>query len=497
MISITRRLAEFAAGTRFEDLPADVVHAAKNVLLDSIGCGLGALAIEKGSIAAELARELGGPPEATILGTGDRVSCASAAFANGELISGLDNDPGVSGHVPPFVLPPAIAVAERAKATGRALILASVIGCEVGARVLNSMPGQRSTVYPILQGTDRNGASARDFSWACTIMGAAAAAGNALGLDGNQMEDAFGLAAHMCPVPGWASQSLSPPVGMHKFDIAGWIAQAGVVAALLARKGYTAHKAVLDGDHGFWWFYGAVECDLDSIARGLGTEWKTLNWSAKKFPVCGAMGASLGAFCEIMESEKIPPDEIDAIAVKIDPLFNLPMWHSTDVRTCVDAQYSIAYPFAAAAYYPLPAGLGPVWQTSSVMRDPRVRRLMEKVKVGFHEMERFPLPTYQGAHPGLVEIEVVAGGTTYRKAGPWASQWHEDRGPSEEELAEKFRVNASTVLPSGKVEHALNVLSNLDKAEDVADVMRSLSSRGHARAPKLSALGAPSSYEER
>jgi 2-methylcitrate dehydratase PrpD len=473
-MSITRSLAEFVVKTRYEDLPQKVIHEAKRILLDSIGCALGALSIEKGAIAVELAKELGGKPEATIIGVGEMVSSANAAFANGELISALDNDPGVSGHVPPFVIPPALALAEKEKASGSELILASVIGCEVGSRVVKSIPGQRSTIYPILKGTDKERKSAADYSWACTIIGAAASAGKVLRLGVDKMEDAFGVAAHMCPAPGWASQSLSPPVGMHKFDMAGWIAEAGVVAALLAQKGYTGQKSVLDGEHGFWWFYGAVDCDLDSIVRDIGKEWNTLGWSAKKFPICGAMGASLGAFCEILEEERIQPDEIETIAVKIDPMFNLPMWLNTNIKTCVDAQFSIAYPFAAAAYYPLPVGLGPKWQTSEVIEDARVRRLMEKVNVGFHDMERFPLPEYQSAMSRLVKVDVAVRGRTYTKEGIWAGQWHKDRGPSEGELAEKFSVNASAVLPSGKIENAMKILMELEGIDNVSKLMKSI-----------------------
>ena len=476
-MSITRSLAQFVAKTRYEDIPSKVAYETKRILLDSIGCALGALSIEKGRIAVELAKELGGKSEATIIGVGKRVSPASAAFANGELISALDNDPGVSGHVPPFVIPPAMALAERARTSGSELILAALIGCEVGSRIVKSIPGQRSAVYPILKGTDKDGKSARDYSWACTIIGAAAAAGKVLGLDVDQMEDAFGLAAHMCPAPGWASQSLSPPVGMHKFDMAGWIAQAGVIAALLAERGYTGQKSVLDGEHGFWWFYGAVACDLNSIVRDIGKEWNTLGWVAKKFPICGAMGASLGAFLEILEEEKINPDEIETIAVKIDPLFDLPMWRNKEVITCVDAQFSIAYPFAVAAYYPLPEGLGPKWQTPEVIKDMRVRRMMEKVNVGFHGLERFPLPEYQSAMARLVKVDVGVRGRTYTKEGMWASQWHKDRGPSEEELAEKFRVNATSVLPPEKAEKAMKILMALEKIDHVSKLMKSVSIR--------------------
>jgi 2-methylcitrate dehydratase PrpD len=186
------------------------------------------------------------------------------------------------------------------------------------------------------------------------------------------------------------------------------------------------------------------------------------------------MGPSLSAFLDILEEEKIKPDEIEAIAVKVDPWANFPIWTTRDVNTCVDAQFSIAYPFAAAAYYPLPEGLGPKWQTPEVIEDTRVQRLMGKVDAGlFFDVARYPLNKPHGG-PRQVKVDVTARGRTFTKEETWASQWHRDSGPTQEDLIEKFTVNASTVLPSGTISNALQNIMELEKMDTVSKLMKSL-----------------------
>src|SRR4051794_28466140 len=104
--SATHALASFAAKTRFEDLPPEVVHETKRMLLDVIGCAVGSVDLRKGRIAVEFAQESGGRPEATILGTGAKVSASLAAFANGELMHALDYCPLLPpNHITAFVTP--------------------------------------------------------------------------------------------------------------------------------------------------------------------------------------------------------------------------------------------------------------------------------------------------------------------------------------------------------------------------------------------------------
>ena len=119
-MSVADTLAAFVAGTTFDDLPADVVHESKRILVDSLGCAVAGIDDMKGRIAVEFAGMLGGVDEtATIFGSARRSSVFGAAFANGELINALDFDAVLPpGHVSPYVLPGALAVAEADGVSG-------------------------------------------------------------------------------------------------------------------------------------------------------------------------------------------------------------------------------------------------------------------------------------------------------------------------------------------------------------------------------------------
>ncbi len=154
MRDITQELVNFVVDTEYKDLPQEVVHESKRILLDTIGCALAGLATDKGRISVALARRLGGPPEAMIWGMGDRVSSSAAAFANGELINALDMDalliPG--GHITPLVIPAPLALAESVGASGKDLIIATAFGHEISSRVAEGLTEWRGYVE---EGPDR------------------------------------------------------------------------------------------------------------------------------------------------------------------------------------------------------------------------------------------------------------------------------------------------------------------------------------------------------
>ena len=141
MDNVLQSLARFVSETRYEDLPAAVVSETKRILLDSIGCALSSLSVDKGKMSVELARRLGGPPESSIIGTNYKVSCSNAALANGELINATDFCAVIPpGHIPTNVIPAPLAMAESKGASGKDLILATVMGFEIAARVASALP---------------------------------------------------------------------------------------------------------------------------------------------------------------------------------------------------------------------------------------------------------------------------------------------------------------------------------------------------------------------
>lgn len=176
-MSLIDDLAGFLTRTRFDDLPQEVMHESKRLLLDSIGCALGGLITEKGKIAVELAKKQKAR-EATILGVRGKVSTFGAAFANGELMNAMDYDALTAppGHVSPYVIPPTLALAEGAGAPGQTVILSIALGHEISARLGCALGYYRDivqgkTVFPPIMGMS------------CNAFGASAAAGKVLALD--------------------------------------------------------------------------------------------------------------------------------------------------------------------------------------------------------------------------------------------------------------------------------------------------------------------------
>lgn len=267
MGKICEKLVEFTSKTQFSDLPHDVVHETKRVLLDSIGCAVGALLTDAGKSAVELARRLGGPRESTIIGTSDRVSCANAAFANGELINALDYDAGAVGHDTPYVIGASLGAIESAQASGKDLLLAIALGHEISTRLIRAEGGYREAG-----------------GWASATIAAAASSSKVLNLNQEQMANAIGIAGYVCPPNALRKHLDTSPVRMTKYHVSGWGAHGGVISALLAEMGFTGDTDLFEGEECFWKFTGHKQWNAESVLEGLGTKW-IHKISYKQYPV--------------------------------------------------------------------------------------------------------------------------------------------------------------------------------------------------------------------
>jgi 2-methylcitrate dehydratase PrpD len=277
------KLASFAIRTKFGDLPDNVVHEMKRVLLDSIGCAIVGLSTERGKIAADLSRKLGGPRESTIIGINDKVSCANAAFANGELINALDFDAlSVAVHDVPCLIAAILAVAERCHTSGRDLMLAIALSFEISARFKSAV----AQPPPIGEGSERG-----TLQWPAVMgfgsaaLAAAAGAGKILNLDLEKMANAIGIAGYICPPSISRKWFDTAPVTMIKYGSAGWAAQAGVTSALLAEMGFTGDTHLFDGEYGFWRYTGQEQRrTTEEVLADLGTEWYCYQMNYKQYP---------------------------------------------------------------------------------------------------------------------------------------------------------------------------------------------------------------------
>jgi 2-methylcitrate dehydratase PrpD len=266
----SRLLAEFITETCYEDFPPQVIAAAKLTILDWLGSALAGAYEEPARMARAVVRGFGASDEATIF-PGGQAAAAGAALANGVASHILEFDDihkGSTIHGGAPIIPAALAVAEREGSDGRAFLRATILGYEAALRVGEAVnPSHYRYWHPT--GT-------------AATFGAAAAAGVLIGLDAHQMRDALGSAGTQAAglwefnADGTMSKHLHP--GKAAFN--------GVLAADLAREGFTGAGSILEGERGFCRAM-STEPDLARLTAGLGTTWKIVENGYKLHSCCG------------------------------------------------------------------------------------------------------------------------------------------------------------------------------------------------------------------
>lgn len=242
MATIIELLAQFTKNeAQFSELPEQVIKESKRILLDSFGCALAALGEVGAEIGVSHGRRLGaGNPEATILGTGDQVSVFGAAFANAELINALDFDAVVPpGHVAPYVIPGALAVAEQRGASGQDLISAVAVAHETSLRIGKAMGYLRDI-------KDGKPATPDVIGFSVTVFGAAAAIAQVQKLDQTMIANVLGIAGSISPVNSQRAWVAHAPSTTIKYLLPGHLAQTALTAASMGELGHRGDLLILD-----------------------------------------------------------------------------------------------------------------------------------------------------------------------------------------------------------------------------------------------------------
>jgi 2-methylcitrate dehydratase PrpD len=464
--NLSQELAEFVVATRWEDLPSSTVQDVKYLLLDAFGCALSALSTDKGKMVISLAGRMGGTAESSIIGRGDKISCVSATLANGELMSTVDYDvvmPG--GHTTTFVIPPALALAESAKAKGKDLILANAIGYEISARIsgatsrpLIGFEGPELDKYSI---SGRSGQALNNF-------GAAAGAGKILKLDRDKMLNALGIAGHLCQVLTTDKFTDSPKRSLNKYAAPGWQDTGAIMAALWAEMGYVGDTTVLDPENGFWKFCGYGDWHPEKVSEGLGKTWSFHNIKYKIYPCCGMLHTALDCLYSIIDQNNLVPEEIESIKAYCHPTVEYPAFTNREVVNIVDAQFNAAYVFAVAAHR---VRIGIEWQEADTMTNPKILEFMKKITCQAHP--GFGKVRQKDPTSDLSKVEVIARGKKFTEErthfkGDNAAEGH----ITEADLVEKFKHNASRILARNKTDKAVNAILNLEKLTDISELMK-------------------------
>jgi len=451
-MGVTEQLARFALETT--RIPDDVRHLATNHLVDGIAVMLAGAAEESGRFVRAHLREVGGAAQATVLGSRLRAPLQLAAWANGTAGHAMDyddtqlaSDPqsvyGLLTHPTVPVLAAALAAAEGSQASGAALLDAYIIGVEVACRVADAIAPRHY----------RDG-----FHSTATMggFGAAAAVARLLGCDRDATLRAFGLAASM-------SAGLRENFGtMTKPFHAGRAAENGLFAVLLARRGWTAARDILEAKRGF---YNAAAGGYDpaKIEGKLGAPYFFLEpgISIKPYPSGSLSHPAQDLLLDLVREHDVQADQVERIDVGVNSLVPNALIH-TRPTTALEGKFSLQFQMAIGV---LERRAGIAQFVDSQVRAPRTRAMMERVHVyvdpeiealGYNEMRM------------KVQITLRDG----RKISGFAdkAKGHPKKPMSREDLREKFLDCAQLVMAAPEAESALEHLWAIRQIDRVADL---------------------------
>lgn len=455
-MTLSRHLARFAAGLRFDAIPPEVVADVRLRLLDTVGVCVASVGMDYARAALDTVLEQGGHPQATLYGSPELTSAAWAAFYNGALAHGNDYDDTHAAaimHVSGVIIPTVLALAERLDASGADAITAAVAGYETGIRIGMAAPAAFH---------------ARGFhaTSVCGVFAAAVAASRLLGLDAVRTAHAIGIAGSQ------ASGSLEflADGAWTKRMHPGWAAHAGVLAAQLAARGYTGPASVLEGRYGLFRAYAGAEPPAsDAMAATLGRDWEVLNVDFKPYP-CGHISHPyMDCARELRDRHGFAPADIASIELRVPaaavPILCEPLADKLRPASSYAARFSLPYAVAVV----LVAGRAGIDEFSEQrIRDPEVLAVAARARYVVDASLPFP-----GAFPGWVRITLADGRLLESRRD--TSRGSRETPMTLAELREKFAANLARALPAATEPLLWEAGMTIDRATSVAGFTRLLS----------------------
>lgn len=448
-------LAALVHSVRFDELPAEVISAAKVRILDTLGCAYGALDSDVGRAVRRMAANCGGNAQSTLIGTGEKTSAPLATLVNGSLLRYLDSndyyfsrDPAhPSGNVAV-----ALAVGEREHCGGGDLIAGLVAGYEIHLRLCD-FAGE-----PSLWKRGWHHATNAQFS-------SAAIAARLAGDDPIRTAHAMAIAASH---QNTLAQLQSGAVSMIKGTAEGWVAKAGVEAALLAHHGVTGPLTVMDGAAG-WASCVAGKVDCDALCAPFDGRYRLLETSIKPYPAVATATAPIRAAIELHRAGLPTLEHINRVAVRL-PAFALatPSAHAERRYPphIESAQHSFYYCAAVAL---LDGVCGEAQFTAGKLASPQLRDLLSKVEL--QEDAEFT-ELWPRSAGGAVELHLRDGAVRSHRCPhpPGSPQF----ALTDDELATKFHEYADPVLGSNGALELRQAVSDLEACDDLREFTRLL-----------------------
>jgi len=437
--TLTKTLCGYLAAAQFGDLSAAAKHEARRGVLDWIGCALAGSGHKTITTLLAVLQEISGRPQATVFGRGLRLGLTDAPLANGQMGHVLDYDDthmgGVVLHTSSPVLAALFALAERATVSGADFMLAYAVGFEAGVRAGRTAPGHHKGGWH-LTGT-------------LGTIAAGAACGKLLKLDRQRLTYTLGIAATQ------AAGMQQNRGTMGKSFHAGKAASNGVLAALLAERGFDSTQEIIEGKKGFARIYSDVAAP-EQLTAGLGKEFENgwmIETNGHKPYACGVvLHPLIDAVIALRNREAIDPAAVNEIALKVHPLV-LSITGVVEPSTGLQSKFSTVHSAAVAL---IDGAAGVTQYSDAKAADPAVAALRRKVNaVADDTLRKDEAYAAIAAGSRRHEIHIAhASGTA-------------DNPMSDAAIEAKFMANAVPVIGRERAERARDFVQALETQPDM------------------------------
>ena len=438
-ISLTQRLADFFLSSDVAKIPPHVTQKARQLAADTIGVGLSGSAHPEGSPIYNVVLESGGTEESVVWGHHAKVPAHAAALVNGTFTHCIELDDThrmTYLHAGAFVVPTALAVAERVGASGKSFLYSVVAGYETAIRIaLSVSPEHRLKGYHTTATVG--------------VFGSAMTAALLLKLDRQQMVNALGLA-------GTQSAGLFQFLydgSMAKRFHPGRSAQSGILAALLAEKGFTGPKEILEGSYGF----GRVmsdKFDPDTITHKLGEHWHITEMGIKPYSACRFCHGPIDGAFEIRQAPSFDLQSIESVEIRgSQQLYD--QTGNQHPTTVMGAQLST--PFMVALT--LVTGKVMPDDVEENVTNPQVHNLAKRVQL--------VVDTNLSVNSREVHVTAVTGSGQIGPVSVELPTGEPEKPLSDSNLYEKFLGLSSPIIGKNDSKQLYTTLLKVDKIDDI------------------------------
>jgi len=443
--SLSQILASWTRGVTLASLPAPVRAQVIATLVDTVGLSLSARH-EFYTIAARDSWDADGP--CTAFGHARRLDAGGAAFVNGIAAHGEDFDNTFEGcpvHSGAVIVPAVLALAERDGLTGAQAMAAMAVGIEVICRL--GLVAQKGVHAGGFHPTSILG-----------TMAAALACGHAMGLDEGRLTHALGIAGSAASGIIEYLADGSSTKRMH----AGWAAQAGLRAAMLARAGFDGPRTVFEGTHGLYRsFAPSLKPDFTPLTEELGTRWVTADLAFKPY-ACGTMTQPFIDAALALRAQGITPDDVASIVCEVGEGTVHRLWAPLALKqnppTGYGAKFSTPYCIAVAL---IDGDAGLAQFTEDRVHEPKVRALAGRISYVVDPANEYPRNYTGHVRATLTDGRVVEARQPCLRGG-------KQQKLSEAEIIAKYRANTRFAAVPEAASEAL--LASLLRLEGLADL---------------------------